>query len=130
MIDMNKQQIIKILKQYNFDSKEYIVISGAAMVLLGIKESTNDIDIAVTSNYYNYLLSKYECILEIINQYGVKVYFIDNIINFSTSYYSKNKIFIDNIPVQSIQDIVNLKSKLNREKDKKDMKLIEEFINE
>lgn len=130
MIDMNKQQIIKILKQYNFDSKEYIVISGAAMVLLGIKESTNDIDIAVTSNYSNYLLSKYECILEIINQYGVKVYFIDNIINFSTSYYSENKIFIDNIPVQSIQDIVNLKSKLNREKDKKDMKLIEEFINE
>lgn len=130
MIDMNKQQIIKILKQYNFDSKEYIVISGAAMVLLGIKESTNDIDIAVTSNYSNYLLSKYECILEIINQYGVKVYFIDNIINFSTSYYSENKIFIDNIPVQSIQNIVNLKSKLNREKDKKDMKLIEEFINE
>lgn len=130
MIDMNKQQIIKILKQYNFDNKEYIVISGAAMVLLGIKENTNDIDIAVTSNYYNYLLSKYECILEIINQYGVKVYFIDNIINFSTSYYSENKIFIDNIPVQSIQNIVNLKSKLNREKDKKDMKLIEEFINE
>ena len=130
MIDMNKKEILKILKQYKFDKDKYIVISGAAMVLLGIKEKTNDIDIAVKKEYMEYLLNNYNCTFEKINTYNEKVYFIDDIINFSTSYYKKNHTLIDNIPVQEIKDIVELKLYLNRDKDKKDIKLIKEFINE
>ena len=51
MIDMNKEKIVDILKKYNFDKDEYIVISGACMVLYGIKETTSDIDISVTGVY-------------------------------------------------------------------------------
>ena len=54
MIDMNKEDIINILNKYNFDKDNYVVISGAAMVLLGIKDKTSDIDISVTDSYYNY----------------------------------------------------------------------------
>ena len=50
MIDMNRKEIIEKLKQYNFDKSNYIVISGAAMVLLGIKDKTSDIDIATTQD--------------------------------------------------------------------------------
>lgn len=45
---MNKDKIIEVLKKYNFDKNSYVVISGAAMTMLGIKDKTNDIDIAVT----------------------------------------------------------------------------------
>ena len=41
---------------YRHDKNEYVVISGAAMALLGIKDHTSDIDIAVTEEYYDYLL--------------------------------------------------------------------------
>ena len=48
---MNKQDIIKALNKYHFDMNEYMVISGASMVLQGIKETTKDIDIAVSKKY-------------------------------------------------------------------------------
>ena len=126
MIDMNKDKIIEVLKKYNFDKNSYVVISGAAMTMLGIKDKTNDIDIAVTKDYYNYLIKNYKCEFEKINFNNNKVYFIDNIINFGIDFYC-DPIYINNIPVQQINEIINLKKILNREKDKMDIELINKY---
>ena len=48
---MNKKEILEILKKYNFDKNEIIILSSAAMVINGVKETTNDIDLAVSENY-------------------------------------------------------------------------------
>ena len=128
MIDMNKEQIIKILKNYKLNSKEYIVISGAAMVILGIKEKTNDIDISVTKEYYEYLKNNYNVTFDKINRYNNEVYFIDNVINFGIDYYTENYINVDGINVESPNEILKLKRSLNREKDLKDIKLIENYM--
>lgn len=130
MIDMNKKDIIDTLKKYNFNSTKYIVISSAAMVLLGIKDTTKDIDIAVSDDYYEYLLKNYNCKFERINEYGKKVYFIHDIINFSSTYYKNNRLIIEEIPIQTANDILELKLFLKREKDYKDIELIKEYINE
>lgn len=130
MIDMNKKDIINTLKKYNFDPTKYIVISSAAMVLLGIKDTTKDIDIAVSDDYYEYLLNNYNCKFERINEYGKKVYFIHDIINFSSTYYKNNRLIIEEIPIQTANDILELKLFLKREKDYKDIELIKEYINE
>lgn len=127
MIDMNKEEIINILKKYNFDKDQYIVISGACMVLYGIKETTSDIDISVTDEYYNYLINNYDCTFERINEFGEKVYFIDNIINFSRSYYTKKKEYINDIPVQNLDELIKLKEYLNRDKDKIDIERIRKY---
>lgn len=126
---MNKEEIIKILKKYNFNDKRYIVISGAAMVLYGLKEKTGDIDIAVDDDYYNFLLKEYKCTFERINEYNKKIYFIDDIINFGVTYYSENKTYISSIPVQTKEDLIKLKVNLNREKDKRDIEIIREHFN-
>ena len=127
---MNKKEIIETLKKYNFDNDKYLVISGAAMVLLGIKETTSDIDIAVTDDYYDYLLKNISCTFDRVNEYGMASYSIDNVIDFCTTYYDNNKCFVGDIPVQNSQKILELKVSLNREKDKKDIKLIKEYMNE
>lgn len=123
---MNKKKIIEILKKYNFDNKKFIVISGAAMVIHGVKEYTNDIDIAVTQDYYGYLLEHYECKFEKINSYNHKIYFIDDIINFGIDYFTK-PTYIDGIPVQTLEDVIKLKESLSRNKDKKDIELIRRY---
>ena len=61
---LNKEDILNILKQNNFDSSKYVVISGAALVLRGIKETTTDIDIAVDDELYTHLLKEYDCVFE------------------------------------------------------------------
>lgn len=34
---LNREKIIEILNEYNFDCDKYVVLSSSAMVLLGIK---------------------------------------------------------------------------------------------
>lgn len=123
---MNKKKIIEILKKYNFDNKKFIVISGAAMVIHGVKQYTNDIDIAVNQDYYDYLLEHYECKFEKINPYNHKIYFIDDIINFGIDYFTK-PAYIEGIPVQTLEDVIKLKESLSRNKDKKDIELIRRY---
>jgi hypothetical protein len=124
---MNRKEIIEKLKQYSFDKSKYIVIAGAAMVLLGIKDKTSDIDIATTQDYNDYLVDNYNVTFEKINEYNEPVYFIDNIVNFSVTYYSDKKEYVEDIPVQNVNDILRLKKRLNREKDKIDIEKLEEY---
>lgn len=125
---MNKKEIIDYLNKYNFPSNEYLVISGAAMVMLGIKDKTNDIDIAVTEKLYDTLLGYDECIFETKDKNDDDVYFIDKL-NFGKMYFSNDRIYINNIPVQTTKQIKNLKIKLNRPKDRLDLELINNFEN-
>lgn len=126
---LKRKQIIETLKNYNLDINNYVVISGAAMVLLGLKDTTSDIDIAVTKEYYDYLLANYDCTFERINEKNNKVYFINGIINFGVDYYNNDCLKIDGIPVQKPEDIKKLKEFLNREKDNKDIELICKSLN-
>lgn len=125
---MRRNEIIELLKKYKFDTKNYTVISGAAMVIANVKDQTNDIDIAVSKEYYNYLLNNYNCEFDCINIYNNKVFFIDNIINFSYDYFDCKYTVIDGIKVQTLDSIKQLKKNLNREKDIEDIKLIDDKI--
>lgn len=124
---MNKEDIINTLNKYNLDSHKYIVLSGAAMVMLGIKDKTHDIDIAVTPDYYEYLKKKYDCKIEWYNGNNT-VYFIDDIINFGLNYYNEDHLIIEGIPVQTEEDIIKIKRIFNREKDIEDIKKIKKYM--
>ena len=127
---MKKDEIVKTLKKHNFDNSKYIVISGAAMVLLGIKETTSDIDIAVTKDYYNYLLENYNSKFDKVDEFNNACYLIDNIINFGVDWYSDKKEFINDIPCSNVNDILKLKEYLNRKKDIVDIEKIKKYIKE
>ena len=115
---MNKKQIIEIIKKYKLDKKEFIVISGAALVLLGIEKKAKDIDIWCNNDYCDYLLHNYDCKFERINEFGKKAYLIDNIINFGVSFMPKEIETIEGIQCASLKDVLELKKFLNRSKDR------------
>lgn len=115
---MNKKQIIEIIKKYKLDKTKFIVISGAALVLLGIEKKANDIDIWCDNDYCDYLLNNYDCKFERINEFGKKAYLIDNIINFGVSFRPKEIDTIEGIQCSSLKDVLELKKFLNRSKDK------------
>lgn len=126
---LNKSTILKILKEDNLDPKRYIILSGASLVLQDIKEYTSDIDIAVDNTLYNEILNKYSCTFEKYKD-GYKIWYIDNIINFSNNLYTTTKyIEIYGYKAQSLDSILELKRTLNRQKDKKDISLILDYKN-
>lgn len=124
---MNKEQIINAINNYQLDKSKIIVISGAALVLLDVKKTTHDIDIWCDEDYYNYLLTRYHCVLERINEFGKKAYIIDNIINIGTSFKPQQMEIINGISCSSLKDILELKRFLNREKDKQLIKELEKI---
>lgn len=126
---MNKKEILNKLKEYNLDSKKFIIIGSSALVLKGLKENVHDIDIAVTKEYNDYLLKNFNCKFEKeIDEY--KCYYIDDIINFSTHYYNDFKgEWVEGYLIQTPKEVLQLKKKLNREKDQNDIKLILNYLN-
>ena len=46
---MDKNELIEALSRFPYDRREYWVVAGGAMVLYGIKEETQDIDLGCSS---------------------------------------------------------------------------------
>ena len=96
---MDKNQILNIINRYNLDKSKFCVISGAALVLLGIEKATHDIDICCDKDYCKYLLENYNCEFERVNELREKAYIIDNIINFESSFVPQQIEIINGVRV-------------------------------
>ena len=55
---MNKVEYIKKLEALNLDKDRYCIISGGVMLLYGLKEKTEDIDIKIKPDYFEELKSR------------------------------------------------------------------------
>lgn len=126
---MTKNDIIEILNNYNLDKDKFIIISGAALVLQNFSNQTHDIDIWVSKDYYEHLLSNFNCEFDRINEFGNKAFMIDNVINFSFDFCPKNYVYINGYKVASLRDCYNVKKLLNRDKDKKLLLKLEKELN-
>lgn len=110
--------------------KEYIVISGAALALRGIR-STNDVDLVVSKAMYNKLRDKNwkEFVLDdgkkVLSNHGYKV--MMQWMGRDLSKLKKSEVIINNIPVMSLKDLIDCKTKMGRKKDVADLKLIETY---
>ena len=115
---MTKKDIIETLNNYNLDKDKFIIISGAALVLQNFSNQTHDIDIWVSKDYYEHLLSNFICEFDRINEFGNKDFMIDNVINFSFDFCPNNYVYINGYKVASLRDCYNVKKLLNRDKEK------------
>ncbi len=56
---MNKTELLNLLEELNFPKDEYYVLSGGSLVLRGIKEKTNDLDLCISENLFAEIKEKY-----------------------------------------------------------------------
>lgn len=122
---MTKEEILNKLKSVKFDKDKFIVILGASMVAQGIKDKTSDIDIAVSNDYFNEL-KKIADSTYIYNDTEILVY--KDIEIGKKFYYEDSCVIIDEIRFLNIDRIYDIKKLFYREKDKKDIHLLEMFL--
>ena len=84
-----------------------------------LKDNTHDIDIAVSDDLYEYLLSHYKCDFELRID-GYDIWFIDNIINFSRHFYGEVEYFIneDGYRVQTEESATKIRKMMYTMKNK------------
>lgn len=123
---MNKSELCEVITKLEFETTQYWAIMGTSMVLHGIKDVTEDIDLGCTRQ-----------LIDILEKEGYKSYYYNN----SKRYikYSNNVelfeewgegeiVYVNNIPCISVYGLKKMKSQLGRKKDINDLKLIDEFI--
>ena len=121
---MIKSEITESIKNIFSDiSKDgFWIITGAAMVMHGIKTQTSDIDIGCTREVFQELINKgYSVIKE--EGYPDRIQ-IDGCVEVLKEVKISKIEKIEGIPVASIADIVKFKKRLDRKKDRKDLALI------
>ena len=111
--------------------KEYVVIGGAVLEILGIRE-TNDVDLVVSKAAYDRLRTKHhwkEYVWDdgkrILSKNGYKI--MEQWMGRSLRDLKKTALVIDGIPLMGLEDLVECKSQLGRKKDLKDIQRIKDF---
>ena len=123
---MKKSDILRRLQELNFDPTQYWLITGAAMVLYGIRTETGDIDMGCTSALADMLEAQgYPCSKG--EDDSRKIILGDDVEMFENWLYDKVELY-ENIPLLSPQGLMEMKRFLGREKDLNDIALIEAWL--
>ena len=126
---MNRKEIIEVLNKLDLPKSEYVVLSGASMVMQKVKSKTSDIDISVSKELFGILKNN----ATIVNSFlGYDVYKVNDYeVEFSNNYSffdKSNAVLINDIYFQDLNSIKKMKENFNRNKDKNDIKKIDLFL--
>lgn len=120
---MNKLELIDLINSINLLKEDFVVLSSGALVLRGILENANDLDIAVTVNGLNKLKENYDLILKANGFYKV-----NDCVECVLSDMIGRKELVDDYYVQEIHDYLSYLKQSSREKDKLRIPLVEQYI--
>ena len=124
---MNKLEYIEKLNKLNLDKKRYCIISGGIMLLYGLKEATEDIDIKVKPDYFEELKNIYEFKKSPKYDY---LYELDDETEVAVLDFSEDDIkYVDGYPVQSLESQLAWMLEHNRPKDQEKIKTIRNYLN-
>lgn len=144
MVHNVEKTIAERVKELHFPFGKYVVVGGA-MEALSIRKA-NDIDVVVTEDLFDELVKNGEkvCNCEdceeirkmgsrkrIIKREGVEIiseYSWKNLYRADTETLIKNAHIIEGVPFVQLEELLKWKKAANREKDKKDVVLIEDYL--
>lgn len=123
---MQKTDILETLRALPYDSAAYWVITGAAMVLYEFREKTHDIDLGCTAKLADELQAK--GFLYRVMEDGNRWFKLNDDVEVFENWLCDTVVSVEGIPVISIPGLLAMKQALGREKDLRDVRLIQERL--
>ncbi len=124
---MKKIELLNLLKELNFPKDEYYVLSGASLVLRGIKEEANDLDLCISAELFNQIKDKFNLTDERKNECGF--YKINDNLEIVVDKKEDFKMEIgEKYNLEDLQTILDFKLKRNKPKDKDDIENIKKYL--
>ena len=123
---MDRQEIIERLRAFPYDSSEYWVITGGAMVLYGFREQTGDIDLGCTKEMADQMEA--DGWLYKVQENGRRSFRYGEDIEVFEDWLEDTVQDVEGIPVISVKGLIEMKKSIGREKDLRDIALIEDNL--
>lgn len=125
---MDKNKIDELLKELNMDINEYYILSGASLVIRGIRETCEDLDLCISEEVFRKLSLRYD-IKHIDGKPKNLFQITEEIEAFVEPKENFNCEIVKNYPLENIERIIEYKKQRNYDKDKKDIIGIENYLN-
>ncbi len=126
---MNKNDILKLLEKLNFPKDEFYVLSGASLVLRGIRENCSDLDLCVSKELFDKIKGKYELTDDKKNECGF--YHISDILEIVVNEKSDfNMEKGSKYNLEDLNTILQFKIKRNKPKDQVDIENIKKYLSD
>ena len=123
---MNKKEYLKQLDKLKLDKKRYCIISGGIMLLYGLKDSTEDIDIKVRPDYFEELKKTYSF------KKSPKYPYLYELNDFTEvavlDYKEEDTRIVDGYPVESLELQLKWMKENNRPKDQEKIRIVEDYL--
>ena len=124
---MKKIELLNLLKELNFPKDEYYVLSGASLVLRGIRKEANDLDLCISEELFNEIKDKYNLAEGNKNECGF--YKINDNLEIVVNKKDDFKMEIGKkYNLEDLQTILDFKIKRNKPKDKEDIENIKKYL--
>lgn len=122
----DKQTLLQRLKELSFPEKEYWIVAGSAMVLHGFRSQTHDIDLGCSTRLADELEQQGYAVTRCEDETR-KILYSEDIEIFENWIEGKVEL-INGVPVVSVDGLIQMKTKLGRDKDLADIVLIEKVM--
>lgn len=122
-----RDDIIKIIKNMDLPMNEYWITSGAGLVIHGVKDNTNDIDLGCNTSLIEYFIEN-GCEFTITKDKS-RIVKINDLIELIENWFVDEVTIIDSLPIATLNSIKKQKIELGREKDISDINLIDNYLN-
>ena len=126
---MNKEQLLDLLKELNLPKNEYYVLSGASLVIRGIRERASDLDLCISSELFKQIKDKYNLTEDKKNEYGF--YHINDFLEVVVN--EKERFNMEVCELYNLEDlntVLEFKMKRNKPKDRADIEKIQKYLRE
>ena len=125
---MNKEELLYLLDTLELPKTEYYILSSGSMLLYGLRDIANDLNLCVSNELFEILKEKYN--LNENNKNDSGFYKISKDIEIIPNDKKNFKMdYIDEYPVENLKTILEFKEKRNLPKDKKDIENIKKYLN-
>lgn len=125
---MNKEQLLKLVDSLELPKEEYYILSSGCMLLYGLREQAKDLDLCVSIELFEQMISKFNIDLTSKNECGF--YRLNDLVEVVVSNKENFKRdFKDGYPVELLQSILDYKINRNAPKDQDDIINIQNYLN-
>ena len=123
---MNREELIRRVRALPLDAAHYWLVAGGAMVLHGLRAETRDVDLGCDSALADWLEER-GCAVSGDRRDGRKIDYAEDVEIFENWLYDEI-VLVEGIPVISLPGLRAMKLAIGRQKDLRDVALIDERL--